>query len=484
MAAIEKVFDDSHKVLDLDHTNSNHRIDLGKIPAQIGYLSVIFKYRPAAVEQFLNWAHQVHGDVIQYHWKSSVISIGNHEMASVLLKHPNFQRKGTFTETVTILNPFSLVSISGPNWTRAHWLMVRAIGRISIQNMCSSVQGAVQRLASSSQLLLGVETDLYHFTKTATLDAMISEVFGAAIQEDEHQIIHLGIDAIIGELQGLTQASSQYRTNRHRLDALVDAKLEAEYLSVMNSTRFHNDSETFSSTFPPRHSSTSSNDDIKSNSKCQFLRTLVEHNASNNRSPSKASQTPFSLVQLRDLVINVLLFMGTINPAEACVHSIIEIFRSKWSNAHNNVWMETEQLVEQHDSPDRDAGFARILRESLRMFPPVAGLSLNRRATADAVIHGWLFKKDVSMHFLLAACRIQISHRLLPGQHHLLTLCISSLSENLGRATCFSPFPFSAIDISSERKFYAVFDRCSLMSWHEDWIFCRRSDAERNDGKN
>jgi cytochrome P450 len=405
MSAVENCSNDTQETLDLDHTNSNHRVDLGKNPFHIGYLSVIFNYRPAAVEQFLKWAHQKHGDVIQYRWKSSVISIGNYEMASVLLKHPSFQRKGTFTETVTILNPFSLVSISGPNWTRAHWLMVRAIGRISIQNMCYSVKCAVSRLACASPLSLGIDVDLYDFTKKATLDAMITEVFGPGIQDDEHLIIHSGVDAIIGELQGLTQASSQYRTNRHRLDALVDSKLEAEYLSVVQSTRFLNDSDTFSSTFPPRHLSTTSNHDVASNTKCHFLRTLVEQNASNNRSPSKASQTPFSLIQLRDLVINVLLFMGTINPAEACVHGIIEVFRSKWSNSNRNVWVETEQLIEQHDSPDRDAGFSRLLRESLRMFPPVAGLSFNRRATADAIIHGWRFKKDVSMHtFVFVAC--------------------------------------------------------------------------------
>jgi cytochrome P450 len=404
MTTTEKGFDDSREILDLDHANSNHRVDVGKNPFHISYLSVIFNYRPAAVEQFLKWAHQKHGDVIQYHWKSSVISIGNYEMASVLLKHPSFQRKGTFTETVTILNPFSLVSISGPNWTRAHWLMVRAIGRISIQNMCSIVKTAVQRLALSSPLVLGVDVDLYDFTKKATLDAMISEIFGSGIQEDEIQIIHSGIDAIIGELQGLTQSSSQYRSKRQCLDALVDSKLEAEYLSMSYSSRFHDDSDTLSSTFPPRHPSTTSNHDIKSNFKCHFLRTLVEQNASNNRSPSKASQTPFSLIQLRDLVINVLLFMGTINPAEACVHGIIEIFRSKWSTTHRHVWMETEQLLKQHESPDVDAGFTRLLRESLRMFPPVAGLSFNRRATADSVIHGWRFKKDVSSHTFFVSC--------------------------------------------------------------------------------
>jgi cytochrome P450 len=396
-SAIENDFHDTRDTFDFKQGESFHRIDLGKNPFQIGYLSVIFHYRPAAVEQFLKWAHQNHGDVIKYHWKSSVISIGNYEMASMLLKHPNFQRKGTFTETVTILNPFSMVSISGPDWTRAHWLMVRAMGRISIDNMCSTVKSAVQKLACSLLPLLGTQVDLYDFTKKATLDAMIFEIFGSGIREDEHQIIHSGIDAILGELQGLTQASSQYRSNRHRLDALVDSKLEAEYLAVIHSTRFHNDSDTLSSTFPPRHSSTTTSFDLNPSASCQFLRALVEHNASNTRSPTKASQTPFSLVQLRDLVINVLLFMGTINPAEASVHAIIEIFRSKWSTAQRNVWIETEQLIGDHDSPDREAGFTCLLRESLRMFPPVAGLSFNRRATADTVIHGWRFKKDVSI---------------------------------------------------------------------------------------
>jgi hypothetical protein len=246
-------------------------------------------------------------------------------------------------------------------------------------------------------MLLGHQVDLYAFTKKATLEAMISEVFGAGIQEGECQIIHSGIDAIIGELQGLTQASSQYRVNRKRLDALIDAKLEVEHMSVIQSTRVHKDFVSLSSTFPPRHSSTTASYDSQFDTECHFLRALVEHNASNNRSPSKASQTPLSLIQLRDLVINVLLFMGTINPAEACVHAIIEIFQSKWSIEQRDLWIETEELIGQHDSPDREAGFNRILRESMRMFPPVAGLSFNRRATADTVIQGWRFNKDVRL---------------------------------------------------------------------------------------
>jgi cytochrome P450 len=381
--------------LELDQTES-HRIHLGKMPFKIGYIQVIINYRPAAVEQFLMWAHQKHGDVIEYHWKSRVISVGSYELAALLLKHPNFQRKGLFTETVTILNPFSLVSISGPDWTRAHWLMVRAIGRISIQDMCSSVKGAVHKLMSSTPLVLGGFVDLYDFAKKATLDAMISEIFGAGIPECESQVIHAGIDAIIGELQGLTQASSQYRISRQRLDALIDFKLETEYFSVIHSTNFHKDSVDLSSTFPPRQWASTATLDLPFNSGCHFLRTLVEQNASNHRSPTKASQSPFSLIQLRDLVINVLLFMGTINPAEACVHAVIEIFRSKHSISQREVWIETENLIGQHDSPDREAGFTRIIRESMRMFPPVAGLSFNRRATADTLIHGWRFKKDVS----------------------------------------------------------------------------------------
>jgi cytochrome P450 len=278
---MENDFHDTHETCDFQQAESFHRIDLGKNPIQVGYLHVILHYRPAAVEQFLKWAHHTHGDVIKYHWKSSVISIGSHAMASTLLKHPNFQRKGTFTETVTILNPFSMVSISGPDWTRAHWLMVRAMGRISIDAMCSSVKDAVQRLARSSLLLIGSQVDLYDFAKKATLDAMICEIFGTGICQTEHQIIHSGIDAILGELQGLTQASSQYRLYRHRLDALVDSKLEAEYLAMIHSTRFHDDSDALSSTFPPRHSSTTNGVDLNPGTSCHFLRILVEHNASN-----------------------------------------------------------------------------------------------------------------------------------------------------------------------------------------------------------
>jgi cytochrome P450 len=391
------ILDDSEK---LDPRDSHHLIELGKNPVRIAFMHVVIKYRPAAVENFLEWAHQSYGDVIQYHWKSSVISVGNHELAIQLLKHPNFQRKGTFTESVTILNPFSLVSISGPEWTRAHWLMVRAIGRISIQNMCTFVRSAVQELACSSSMLLGSQIDLYQFTKKVTLEAMIFEVFGSGIQDCESRIIHSGIDAIIGELQGLTQASSQYRVNRQRLDALVDAKLGNEYLSVIHASRFHMESVGLAATFPPRNTSTSAADNSLLDSQCHFLRALVENNVSNNRSPTKASQVPFSMIQLRDLVINVLLFMGTINPAEACVHAMIEIFRSKWSIEGRDVWIETEKLIGQHDSIDREAGFNRLLRESMRMFPPVAGLSFNRRATAETVIHGWRFKKDVSLIFI------------------------------------------------------------------------------------
>jgi hypothetical protein len=248
--------------------------------------------------------------------------------------------------------------------------------------------------------LLGSQIDLYQFTKKVTLEAMIFEVFGAGIQDCESRIIHSGIDAIIGELQGLTQASSQYRVNRQHLDALVDAKLGSEHLSVIHASRFHMESVGLAATFPPRNTSTSAADNSLLDSQCHFLRALVENNVSNNRSPTKASQVPFSMIQLRDLVINVLLFMGTINPAEACVHAIIEIFRSKWSIEGRDAWIETEKLIGQHDSIDREAGFNRILRESMRMFPPVAGLSFNRRATAETVIHGWRFKKDVSLIFI------------------------------------------------------------------------------------
>jgi cytochrome P450 len=438
------IHDDSDGAFDLHLTNSHHRIDFGKNPVQLGYLHVLIKYRPAAVEKFLEWAHQNYGDVIKYHWKSSVISIGNHEIATHLLKHPNFQRKGTFTETVTILNPFSLVSISGPEWTRAHWLMVRAIGRISIHNMCCHVRSAVQRLVCSSPLLLGNQVDLYDFTKKVTLEAMISQVFGAEILEGECHIIHAGIEAIIGELQGLTQASSQYRVNRQRLDALVDAKIEFEYMSVIHSTRFHKDSVSLSSTFPPRHFSTVATDDSQFDSECHFLRSLVEHNASNNRSPSKASQTPLSLIQLRDLVINVMLFMGTINPAEACVHATIEIFRSKWSVDQRHLWIETEELIRKPDSLDREAGFNRILRESLRMFPPVAGLSFNRRATADTVIHGWRFKKDVSLFFLtiLPCFYYRVSLNVLRTTS-FVHLTYSIIRQKFGtNHNCFTPAVF------------------------------------------
>jgi len=371
-------------------------VGLKKNPRKIGFLPVLMNYRPAAVEKFLLWAHQKHGDVIQYHWKSNIISVGNYELSTLLLKHPNFQRKGTFTETVTILNPFSLVSISGPDWTRAHWLMVRAMGRLSVQNMCSDVTASVQTLLCSSPSLLDNHVDLYEFTKRATLDAMTSEIFGTEIDENERQIIQSGIDAIIGELQGLTQASSHFRTNRQRLDELIDAKLDAEYLlAATHLAHFQSDSISLSATFPPDHACSTAPNESSLTEGCAFLRALVEHNMSNNRSPTKACQTPFSLIQLRDLVINVLLFMGTINPAEACVHAIIEVFRSKWSISQRDLWTETEILIGADNSPDRDAGFTRIFRESLRMFPPVAGLSFNRRATADTVIDGWFFKKDV-----------------------------------------------------------------------------------------
>ena len=409
MAATEKNHFDT--ALDQTHTNQFGCMRLSKNPCKIGYLLVLMNYRPAAVERFLLWAHQKHGDVIQYHWKSNIISVGNYELATLLLRHPNFQRKGTFTETVTILNPFSLVSISGPDWTRAHWLMVRAMGRLSVPNMCSIVTESVHKLTCSSVSSLDCPVDLYDFTKKATLDSMISEIFGVGVDEGERRIIHSGIDAIIGELQGLTQASSHFRVNRQRLDALVDAKLQAEYLLVAtNSAHFLSNSVSLSATFPPHHASSATPDVSHVNAGCDFLRALVEHNTSNSRSPTKASQTPFSLIQLRDLVINVLLFMGTINPAEACVHALIEIFRSKWSISQRDLWIETETLIGKDDSHDRDAGFTRILRESLRLFPPVAGLSFNRRATADTVIDGWSFKKDVRLIFFF------------PSQN--LTLCL------------------------------------------------------------
>jgi cytochrome P450 len=372
-------------------------LDLGKIPVKVGYFKVIIHYRPAAVEQFLVWAHHKYGEVIQYHWKSRVVSVGNYELAALLLKHPNFQRKGIFTETVTILNPLSLVSISGLDWKRAHWLMVRAISRISIQNMCSSVKTAVNKFCGSTELLAGSQVDLYDFAKKVTLDGMIFEVFGAGISESDVQVIHDGIGAIIGELQGLTQSSSHYRTKRQSLDTLVDAKLETEYITLIQSMMpTQKSSVILSSTFPPS-CSTSTIDTSPFDSGCSFLSTLMQQNISNNRSPSKASQTPFSLKELRDLVINVLLFMGTINPAEASVHAILEIFRSKWSSLHRDVWIETQELIRHPDSADSQAGFSRILRESLRMFPPVAGLSFNRRATADTVLNGWRFNKDVCL---------------------------------------------------------------------------------------
>ena len=115
----------------------------------------------------------------------------------------------------------------------------------------------------------------------------------------------------------------------------------------------------------------------------------------------------------------------------------------------------------------------------LRLFPPVAGLSFNRRATADTVIDGWSFKKDVRLIFFFPFSE---SNFVPSGQHHLLTVCVSSLAKDLGRAASVSPCPISAIEFNSKRQLHAVFGWRSILPRRQDRKFCCCGFVENNAG--